>query len=163
MSRSYLCLGLWIVGSLCYALTAFITYQVWLSPDEGSKSNSRPTSSVNSQLSDTPTYQQHNLVGSEPIWTIKLQLPLFESPPVQDNPNLVKRPRKLGIRLVGTAVDSSQTTAIFRLPSGGIQVKTVGESVGKAPDTAIVREIKEGTVVVEYAKELIELRVQAKD
>ena len=163
MSRSYLCLGLWGVGSLCYALTAFITYQYWLSPDDGSKSNSRPAPGVNSQLLDTPTYKQHNLVGSEPIWTIKLQHPLFEAPPVQDDPIRVEETRKLGIQLVGTAVDSSQKTAIFRLSSGDIQVKTVGESVGEAPTTAIVREINEGAVVVEYAKELIKLRVQTKD
>jgi len=60
MSRSYLCLGLWGVGSLCYALTAFLAYQYWLSPDDGLKSNSRPVLGVNSQLLDTPTYKQHN-------------------------------------------------------------------------------------------------------
>lgn len=163
MSRRYLCLGLWSAGTLCYVLAASIIYQFWLSPDDGSKSIFLPTPSANSQLPDTLTYEQHNLVGSETIWTMKLQLPLFEAPLTQDRTKRINKPRTLGILLLGTAVDSSQKSAIFSLPNGIIQVRKVGESVGKSPNTAIVREIKEGAVVVEYAKELVTLRVQTKD
>ena len=165
MSQRTFCVGLWGAGALCYGVAAAVLLQFWLFSEEGSGSNFQPLKGTSSGPTDSPTYDKLQLIDSDPFWTAQLQRPLVDAPPPTITPvktQPIQTARKMGFKLLGTAVESSRKTAIFQLTGGLIQVRTVGEEVGKSHNTAIVRSIKEGTVVVEYAKKLVTLSVQSK-
>jgi hypothetical protein len=81
------------------------------------------------------------------VWNTPLQMPIFDAPPP---PEIKPDPPKLNARLMATAVDRGQPTAMFRIPSGNFFTLKVGETFDNDPDIARIIAIEGKQVTVQF-------------
>ena len=116
---------------------------------------------------DTKTFKIQNTVDNtsdatpglklrdlEPLWSLRLQQPLYDPPPVVvAEPKFVPPP--LGIRLLGTIVEPDNSQAILMAADGEIVFQRVGQTVGDAT----IESITADAITVTYYEEILTLNI----
>lgn len=96
-----------------------------------------------------------------PLWETRLRPPLYE--PQRPQPeNGAEEPERdpLNVKLAATMIEPGRSFAVFRLPGPKIQVRGVGEAVGRAPRTATLLEVRPDRVVLSYGDRRMTLQLE---
>ena len=101
------------------------------------------------------------IAADEALWKRQLRRPLFDPPPPPP-PEVVKAELPpIRARLLGTILEQGNSQAMLFLPSGAVEFRTIGQSLGADDGEAMVVEISAANVKVKRGEELTTLSVEA--
>ncbi len=139
-------LGASIIGCVCFVV--FMPLGIQVAEPETNNTGSTETGSE-SVVEPLSAYAV--------VYKRDLRKPLFDPKPVSVRKPSVRKPR-LGLKLLGTAVDPAYTYGFFRDRSGQTKLVQVGQTL----DGAEVIAITDGSATVRYHDEIIVLEVAKK-
>lgn len=145
----------WLVNGLLALTLAYVVVSLAATPLAGLDAQGLGASSRISLASSQPA-ELPPLSHYAPLWQRPLHGPLFDPPPVAPKPVVVVKPT-LAARLVGTVMDEPDNSyGIFSVPGVGMKMVRPGEKVAEA----LVKRITEQSVEVEFAGEVITLKLE---
>jgi len=141
---------LFVLGSLFWYLAAgLFLYAVFapvkVTPEEGISIRHDALQESNARRAELPS-----IATFSAVWHIPLQQPVFDAPPPPPPPEIKPEPPRLNARLMATAVDRGQPTAMFRIPSGRFATLRVGETFDNEPGTARIIAIDGRQVTLQF-------------
>ena len=90
------------------------------------------------------------------VMQVDLRRSLRDPPPLPPPALPVARPfPPLDIKLAGTIVEPGHSQAMIQLSDGSVQFKSIGDSAGDA----VIQQIEEGSVTVEFHGQIVNLTV----
>jgi len=141
---------LFVLGSLFWYLAAgLLLYALFGSvkviPEEDGMIRRAALTNSSTKNADLPS-----IATFATVWHTPLQMPVFDAPPPPPPPEIKPEPPRLNARLMATAVDRGQPTAMFRVPSGRFATLKVGETFDNDPGTARIVAIDGKQVILQF-------------
>ena len=141
---------LFICGSLFWYLAAGLLLYAAFGPVKVESEAGTPARRAVSNDSGTKKAELPPLAAFAAVWHTPLQRPVFDAPPPPAPPEIKPVPPKLNAKLMATAVDRGQPTAMFRIPSGRFATLKVGDTFDNDPGTAKITGIDGKKVVIQF-------------
>lgn len=104
---------------------------------------------LQSKTTLSTTHSSTSMESLEPLFLFKLQRAITETQAKATN-----KPQFTG-KLIGTAISGTNSQAMFQLPSGQIELKSIGDDIASAR----IEDIKESAVTLAFQGELLILTV----
>jgi hypothetical protein len=137
---------LFVVGSLFWYLAAGLLLYAVFAPVKVEVEGKTIPHAI-SGGSDAKKMELPPISAFATVWHTPLQMPIFDAPPP---PEVKPKPPTLNAKLMATAVDRGQPTAMFRIASGSFVTLKVGETFDNAPGTARITAIEGKQVTLQF-------------
>ena len=98
----------------------------------------------------------------EAFWLRPLRRPLVDPPPAKPAEEQAMAPKRPppNVRLLGIAVESGHSLAMFATPQGTVELKGIGDTLGETPNGPQVASIEDQKVVLRYLGETITVALE---
>jgi len=141
---------LFVIGSLFWYMAAgLLLYCIFgsvkVEPEKGIPARRGASPDSGASKEDLPP-----IAAFATVWHTPLQRPVFDAPPPPPPEEVKPEPPHLKAKLMGTAVDRGQPTAMFRVPSGRFATLKTGDKFDNDPGTATIVAINGGQVTLQF-------------
>ncbi|MDR1480179.1 MAG: hypothetical protein LBJ00_14685 [Planctomycetaceae bacterium] len=140
---------LFLAGSLFWYLAAGLLLYILVAPVKVTsgkiESVRRPVLQNEKQKTEIPA-----LAEFATIWHTPLQRPIFDPPPPPPPVEIKPDPPKLKAKLMATAIERGEPTAMFKIPSGKFVTLKSGDSFENDPGIARITKIEGKQVTLKF-------------